>query len=140
MTIRLNLGRKIMLLVLCVLVLSVAAIAIVAITQADKYMTNLARNDLAHLSNMANGMCQVNAEEAGHKVAGDMETGQALFDQAGGDHLAVHDGSLILGAGSDHQTTIDDNSLVDRLHKMTGSCYGVFLKQGSGARCIRKTP
>ena len=136
MTIRLNLGRKIMLLVFCVLVLSVAAIATVAITQADKYMTNLAKNDLAHLSNMANGVCQVNAEQVQRKVTGDMETGQALFAQAGGDHIAMRDGNLTLGVGSDHETTLLDNKLVERLSKMTGSCYGVFQKQGTGARCI----
>jgi len=137
MTIKLNLGRKIMLLVFCVLVLSVAAIAIVAITQADKYMTNLAKNDLAHLSSMALHACQVNAEQTRKKVMGDARTARALFDAAGGDRVELRDGRMIIAAGTDHETVINNNTaFVDKVGELTGSYCTIFQKQAGTAQRI----
>jgi len=132
-----NLSRKIMTLVFCVLAISVAAIAIVAITQADKYMTDLAKSDLAHMTTMALHTCQLNAEQTRLKVLADVQTARALFDQAGGDRIELRDGKMYIAAGTDHETVINNNyEFVDKILKMTGSYCTIFQKEGSTARRV----
>ena len=136
MKIALKLTHKIVLMIFAVLVISISGVAIVSIYQSDKYLTDLAKKDLAHLASMAKEMCQVNAREKLDKVHSDMIAAQELFRDYGGNNILVRDNQMIINSGEHEYVINNDTKFVDKVKEKLGAACTVFLKQGSTAQRI----
>jgi methyl-accepting chemotaxis protein len=136
MKIRMTLGRKIMLLIFCVLVLSITGIATISITQSKKHMTELATTDLAHLTSMAREICKMNAEQTQMRVKSDIATARAMFDQAGGSNVELKLGQMVVGEGNRQWVVNNNFDLVDQITQETGARCTIFQKDGSTAKRI----
>ncbi len=136
MKIRMTLGRKIMLLVFCVLSLSIAGIAAISISQSGTHMTNLAKNDLAHLATMANSICAMNAEQTRMRVKSDMAAAKAVFEMSSGNKVEIEQGQMVIGEGSKQWVVNNSTDFVDRVTAQTGARCTIFQKDGATARRI----
>jgi len=136
MKIRLQLGHKLMLMVLTVLTISVAGVATVSLLQSERYLTDLAKTDLAHLARMSQKMCQITAAERMAKIESDLSTSSALFSSLGGDDIVIEDGAMVMNASGDGRVVNGDTSLVDRVTSMTGVYCSIFQATGSSAKRI----
>ncbi|MCX6835548.1 MAG: Cache 3/Cache 2 fusion domain-containing protein, partial [candidate division Zixibacteria bacterium] len=136
MKIRMTLGRKIMTLVFSVLVLSIAGIATISITQSKKHMTELAMTDLSHVATMAREICAMNAEQNQTRVKADISAARAMFDQAGGSNVELKLGLMVVGEGNKQWVVNNNFDLVDRITQETGARCTIFQKDGSTAKRI----
>ncbi|MDD3733032.1 MAG: hypothetical protein PHU88_11725, partial [candidate division Zixibacteria bacterium] len=98
MKIALKLTHKIMLMIFAVLVVSITGVAIISIMQSDRYLTDSAKTDLAHLTSMALEMCQVNAEERLSKIKSDIVAAREMFDKIGGNSVTIRDNEMVLNS------------------------------------------
>jgi methyl-accepting chemotaxis protein len=136
MKIRMTLGRKIMLLVFCVLALSIAGIASISITQSAKHMTELAKTDLSHLTSMSREICAMNAEQTQMRVKSDAAAARAMFENAGGNRVEIKLGQMVVGEGNKSWVVNNNFDLVDKITDKTGARCTIFQKEGSTARRI----
>jgi methyl-accepting chemotaxis protein len=136
MKIRMTLGRKIMLLVFCVLALSIAGIAMISISQSRTYMTELAKTDLSHLTSMSKEICAMNAEQTQMRVKSDMAAARAMFEQAGGNRVEIKLGLMSVGDPGKSWVVNNNFDLVDKVTEKTGARCTIFQKEGATARRI----
>jgi methyl-accepting chemotaxis protein len=136
MKIRMTLGRKIMLLVFCVLALSIAGIAMISISQSRTYMTELAKTDLSHLTSMSKEICAMNAEQTQMRVKSDMAAAKAMFEQAGGTRVELKLGLMSVGEPGKSWVANNNFDLVDKITEKTGARCTIFQKEGATARRI----
>ncbi len=136
MNIRMTLGRKIMLLVFCVLALSIVGIATISISQSRTYMTDMAKSDLAHMATMARDMCEASAELSLAMVKANMETAHLAFEQAGGNRVEIVNGKMVVGEGAKQWAANDGFEFVDQITALTGARCTIFQKDGTTARRI----
>ncbi len=136
MKIALKLTHKIMLMIFAVLVVSITGVAIISIMQSDRYLTDLAKTDLAHLTSMALEMCQVNAEERLSKVKSDMVAAREMFDKIGGNSVTIRDNEMVLNNNGTDYVINNDTKFVDMVKNKLGTACTIFLKQGNTAQRI----
>ncbi|MFZ5981373.1 MAG: methyl-accepting chemotaxis protein [Candidatus Zixiibacteriota bacterium] len=136
MKMALKLTHKIMLMIFAVLVISISGVAVIGIYQSDRYLTDLAKTDLAHLASMAKEMCQVNAREKLDKIHSDMIAARKMFKDYGGENILVRDNQMILDAGGQEFVINNDIKFVDDVKSKLGAACTIFLKQGNTAQRI----
>lgn len=136
MKIALKLTHKIMLMIFAVLVVSITGVAIISIMQSDRYLTDLAKTDLAHLTRMALEMCQVNAEERLSKVKSDIVAAREMFDKIGGNSVTIRDNEMVLNNNGTEYVINDDTKFVDMVKNKLGAACTIFLKQGNTAQRV----
>jgi len=136
MKIALKLTHKIMLMIFAVLVISITGVAIICIVKSGDYLTDLAKTDLAHLTSMAKQMCQVNAEERLDKVKSDMVAARELFNEIGGNNIAIKDNRMVLSKNGADFFINGDKKFVDEVKKTLGAACTIFQKQGNTAQRI----
>jgi methyl-accepting chemotaxis protein len=136
MKIRMTLGRKIMLLVFCVLALSIAGIAMISISQSRTYMTELAKTDLSHLANMARGICEMNAEQTKARMSSNISAVKSAFALAGGNRIEIKMGQMVAGEGSQQWVINNNTDFVDKLSSQTGARCTFFQIDGTTAKRI----
>lgn len=125
-----------MLMIFAVLVVSITGVAIISIMQSDRYLTDLAKTDLAHLTSMALEMCQVNAEERLSKVKSDMVAAREMFDKIGGNSVTIRDNEMVLNNNGTDYVINNDTKFVDMVKNKLGTACTIFLKQGNTAQRI----
>ncbi|MDD5425164.1 MAG: Cache 3/Cache 2 fusion domain-containing protein [candidate division Zixibacteria bacterium] len=136
MKIALKLTHKIMLMIFAVLVVSITGVAIISIMQSDRYLTDSAKTDLAHLTSMALEMCQVNAEERLSKIKSDIVAAREMFDKIGGNSVTIRDNEMVLNSNGTNYVINNDTKFVDMVKNKLGAACTIFLKQGNTAQRV----
>ena len=136
MKMRMTVGRKIMFLIFCVLSLSILGIATISITQSKKHMNEMAKSDLLHVAAMARDICAMNAEQTQMRVKSNIATAKAIFEQTGGNKVAIRLGQMVVGEGNQQWVVNNNFDLVDQVTRETGAKCTIFQKDGSTARRI----
>lgn len=134
---KLKLGQKIMAMIFALLVITVGGIAWVSSDKAEQYLTEAARQDLAHMADLSIGMCEVAAREAEMRIANSADLAVASIARVG-EELVIQNGHLLAG-GDSGQMLDGNNALVDEIKKKTGAECSIFLREGSTARRIATT-
>ena len=134
---KLKLGQKIMGMIFILLVVTVTGIAWISSDKAEQYLTDAARQDLAHMADLSVGMCEVAAQEAEMRIANSVDLAVASIARMG-EELVVSDGHLMAG-GDSGQVLDNHNALVDEIAKKTGAECSIFLREGNSARRIATT-
>jgi methyl-accepting chemotaxis protein len=129
MRLKMNILSKVMLITGGLLVAATAINVFVATQQNEKYLTEAARTDLAHLATSARYLCELQAQNIRQKVAGDLQMTKLAFERHGGNQLTLNDGKLMAGG----QVLNGDTQFVDDISRRTGSFCTIFQKQGSKA-------
>lgn len=125
-----------MLMIFAVLVVSITGVAIISIMQSDRYLTDSAKTDLAHLTSMALEMCQVNAEERLSKIKSDIVAAREMFDKIGGNSVTIRDNEMVLNSNGTNYVINNDTKFVDMVKNKLGAACTIFLKQGNTAQRV----
>ncbi len=133
---KLRLTQKIMLMVFGIVLVSVAGLMIVSITQSSSSLKDLARTDLQHLTNMARNACELAEEASKQKLESDMSVARMHFEEVSNGRVKIENGKLILDPGGDNIVVNGNNEIVDKVKELTGSTCTIFLNEGSRARRI----
>jgi methyl-accepting chemotaxis protein len=133
MKLQLKLGQKLLAVIVGMLVVSIAAVALISVSQSKKYLSEQGQQDLAHLASMAAHMCELNSDMALEKVSANLKTGRALFDDFGGSDVEVVDGKMYLTKDGNRFAINDDTAFVDEVMVLTDGPATIFMKDGAGA-------
>lgn len=136
MKLKLNLSQKIMLMILAILLFSIGGVTIISTVKSTQYITEASKNDLAHMANLATGMCRVAAQEVHRKAQSDVEVAKLAFASLSKEQVVVEGDKMILDPKGTRQVMNDNNAFVDKIKELTGSYCSVFLVEGSTARRI----
>jgi methyl-accepting chemotaxis protein len=133
---KLKIMHKIMAMTAIVLLLSVAAIVLIANWQSSQSMSDLAKSDLEHLTRMGYELCTLNAKVAQQTVRQNMQVAHKLFEELSGRQVAVANGQMQLGAGRSKYVVNGNYDFVDEIKRLTGATCTIFLNDGSQATRI----
>ncbi|MCB2230557.1 methyl-accepting chemotaxis protein [bacterium] len=136
MKIKFQLTQKLMLMMFAILVISMTGVTVISVLQSEKYLTELAKSDLSHLTSMATNACLVSAERATAAVKADLASTRRVFDEQGGDNVVVQDGVMYAGGIGDGWIVNDNTEFVDWVREKTGAYCTIFMKEGERARRI----
>ncbi len=136
MKLNFQLTQKLMLMMFVILVVSMAGVTMISVYQSEKYLTELAQNDLAHMTAMAKNLCQVNAEQSKSAVKGLLSSTRKVFDARGGSNVVLQDGIMYAGGIGTGWTVNDNTEFVDWVYQNTGAYCTIFMKDGNRARRI----
>jgi methyl-accepting chemotaxis protein len=126
-----------MAMIFVLLVITVAGIAWVSSDKAEQYLTQAAKQDLAHMADLSVGMCEVAAQEAEMRIANSVDLAVTAIAREGRD-LVISSGNLVAG-GDSGRVLNGYNELVDEVKAKTGAECSIFLREGNGARRIATT-
>ena len=133
---KLRVIHKLMLMTCSLLVLAVLGITISSTWKASNFITDVAKQDLAHLSSMANNLCKVSAENAKAQVTTSMELAAESFAEYSGGKVSVVAGKMTVGSRQNAKVINDNYEFVDRIKNGTGASCTIFLREGDKARRI----
>ncbi len=139
MKLQLKLTHKIMLLIFSVLVLSIAGVAFISVSQSETHLVELAKTDLAHLAAMAQKTCQVNAEEVQFKLKSDLATSSSLLQEITSGSISLSNGQMQYEADGGAVVLNDNHEFVDQIKSATGNMASIFMRDGSRAVRIATT-
>ncbi len=128
--------HKLMLMTCSLLALAVLSITVSSTWKATNSITDVAKQDLAHLSAMATNLCKLSAENAKAQVTTSMELAKESFADYSGGQISVTDGKMTVGSRQTSKVINDNYEFVDRIKKGTGASCTIFLREGDKARRI----
>lgn len=136
MQLKFQITQKLMLMMFVILVVSMAGVTTISVYQSEKYLTELAKSDLTHLTDMATTLCKVSQEQSQAAVRADLAATLEVFHLRGGNNISVQDGIMYAGGIVDGWVVNDHTEFVDWVYQKTGAYCTIFMKEGNRARRI----
>ncbi len=133
---KLRIVQKLTLAICAILLLAIAGITAIGISQSTAQLKESAQKDIAHLAAMSRAICESNAELAQKNVRHNMQVARRLFEDRGGKQVAVHNGKMQLGNPRNGYIVNNNYELVDEVKELTGATCTIFLNEGTKARRI----
>ncbi len=136
MKLNLKLTHKLLGMITLIVVGSIGALAVISTNKSSAYLEDLARTDLAHLTDMSYEMCAVTAKNTQAKVRSDIAMARELFDKMAPGGVELRDGQLVLLDGMTETVINGETAFVDAIKDKTGAACTVFMKEGQRARRV----
>ncbi len=136
---QMKLTQKIMAMIAVVLVISISTIAIISISRATDYITDIAKEDLKHAAELTRGMCKLAAETAMSKAKEDLAATSELFQYYTSNSVVVENGQMIADQYGSAIVINNNNEFVDRVTNRSGAVCTIFMNESGRSRRIATT-
>jgi methyl-accepting chemotaxis protein len=133
---QLKLLHKVTLLTGSLLATAILSITILSTIKATSSITSTAKQDLAHMTAMANALCKMSAENAHNQVTSAMQLAKQQFATYTGGQVTVRDGKMYVGSGRGATEINGNYDFVDAIKTGTGATCTIFLKENEKAQRI----